>query len=81
MTGYEKLKEKALPCLEKSKDLKKAVNKDAAYSVGRKLCLVMCGKAVKDEIMGLFKIGHTFQLCILDPVLDWGERGSSVADR
>lgn len=35
MTGYEKLKERDLLCLEKSKGLKKSVNKDAAALWGK----------------------------------------------
>lgn len=59
MTGYEKLKERDLLCLEKSenicKPVKQVVNKGHS-SIGRKEILLsysMCGKAVKEEIIRL----------------------------
>lgn len=61
MTGYEKLKERYLLCLEKSqnvcKPVKQAANKDHS-SRGREEMLLsyrMCGKAVKEEIITLLK--------------------------
>jgi len=83
MTGYEKLEERDLLCLEKSenvcKAVKQSVNKDHS-SIGRKeivLSYRMCGKAVKEEIIRLVLKNPKHQLNvfqaglrILDPGVD-----------
>lgn len=61
MTGYEKLKERYLLCLEKSenicKPVKQAANKDHRSRDREEILLSyrMCGKAVKEKIVTLVK--------------------------